>query len=188
MKRGGIRSPWPLLTAVVLGMSLARGAVPEICGDGAVPISQRQRAPPAVAAYFDSLGQERFDQRAACARWAGMSYRRSKDRENASAAYPLPARFIVFPAPGIELQRLANWAGNTRLVKSVEFARTFLVVVIRPADVRTPIARIPRFAPGVLRGARLRRSGLPDDVARAVHRAWRHTVLLATLGPQQLPK
>ncbi|HEV7608113.1 MAG TPA: S8 family serine peptidase [Steroidobacteraceae bacterium] len=129
MKVGGIRSPWPLLAAAVLGMSLARGAVPEICGDGDVAGAQRQRAPPGITAYFDSLGQGRFDQRAACARWAGISYRRNRDRESkAPAANPLPARFIVFPARGIELQRLANWAGNTHLIKNVEFARTFLIV------------------------------------------------------------
>ncbi|MEO8019031.1 MAG: hypothetical protein ABI769_14555, partial [Pseudomonadota bacterium] len=128
MKCRGIRSPWTLLTAAVLGVSLARAAVPEICGESEVSASQRQRAPPAVTAYFDSLGHERFDQRAACARWAGMSYRRSKGRDNAPTADPLPARFIVFPARGVELHRLANWAGNTPLIKNVEFAHTFLVV------------------------------------------------------------
>jgi len=129
MKRRGIRSSWPLLAAVVLGMSLARGAVPEICVEGDISASRDQRAPAAIAAYFDSLGQGRFDQRAACARWAGMSYRRGMDRDsNAPAADPLPARFIVFPADGIELSRLAKWAGNMQLVKNVEFARRFLVV------------------------------------------------------------
>jgi hypothetical protein len=129
MKPGGIRSPWPLLAAAVLGVSLARGAVPDICDTIEVSASQRQRAPPAVTAYFDSLGRNRFDQRAACARWAGMSYGRHRAlTSNAPAADPLPARFIVFPADGVELQRLANWAANTHLTKSVELARTFLVV------------------------------------------------------------
>ena len=129
MTRGGIRTSWPLLAAAVFGMSLARAALPEICSEGDVSASRRQRAPPAVTAYFDSLGQNRFDQRAACARWAGMSYRRINAQQNtAPAANLLPARFIVFPAEGVELPRLANWAGNTKLVKNVELARTFLVV------------------------------------------------------------
>src|SRR5688572_8741238 len=110
MKRGGIRSPWPLLAAAVLGVSLARGAVPGICDEGIDAVSQGQRAPAAVTAYFNSLGAARFDQRAACARWAGMSYRQRKDDE--PAAHQLPARFIVFPEQGVELQRLANWAAN----------------------------------------------------------------------------
>jgi hypothetical protein len=126
MKHGGIRPSWLLIVAATLGVPLALGAaVPEICLGGSSP-ADLQREPPDVAEYFGSLAGGRFDQRAACAHWAGMSYRRSGDRKD--DANPEPARFIVFPADGIDLQRLAYAMEGTSLVKSVEVSRSYLVV------------------------------------------------------------
>jgi hypothetical protein len=130
MKRRGIRPSWALLAAASLGVPLTLGASPDICGGSGFSAAQPEREPPAVAVYFDSLGQAPFDQRAACARWAGMSYRRSSDRKD--KANPEPARFIVFAADGVERHRLAYWADSTPLIKGVELARNFLIVSFAP--------------------------------------------------------
>jgi hypothetical protein len=130
MKRRGIRPGWSLLAAASLGVPLTLGAAPDICGGSGSSAAQGPREPPAVVAYLDSLRSDPFDQRAACARWAGMSYRRSSDRKE--KANPEPARFIVFAADGIELHRLAYWAGTTPLVKGIELARSFLIVSFAP--------------------------------------------------------
>jgi hypothetical protein len=128
MTTGTTGSLLPFFVAVVLGSSLASAAVPKVCGESSSLSSRWQRAPQAVTEYFDSTGNERFDQRTACARWAGMFYNRKGTRgNNAPAADALPARFIMFPAAGVSLQQLANWLGRTRLVRHIEPARNFLV-------------------------------------------------------------
>ena len=129
MTSGTTGSLRPLLVAVVLGSSLAHGAVPEICGENTSTKSRWQRTPPAITEYFNSTGNGRFDQRAACARWAGMFYSRKGTRgHNVPAADSLPARFILFPAEGVTLQQLTHWLDRTRAVRNIEPARNFLVV------------------------------------------------------------
>jgi hypothetical protein len=129
MTRGASRALRPLLVAAVLSASFAHGAIPEICRDDTSAAARWQRAPPAVSAYFDSLGEARFDLRTACARWAGMFYSRKSTRSGAApAADPPSARFIVYPAAEVSLQELAGWFGKTRLARNVETAGNFLVV------------------------------------------------------------
>src|SRR5690349_14586298 len=123
----------PLVAAAMFGASLAGAAVPQICADVNSPASEWQRTPQAVMEYFDSQGNQRFDQRAACARWAGMFYsRRSTRVDYVPAADPLPARFIVYPAAGISLQQLAYSFSRLGVARNFEVARTFLVVSFAP--------------------------------------------------------
>ena len=119
----------PLAAAAMFGASVAGAAVPQICADPNTVAAEWQRAPQAVTEYFDSQGNQRFDQRTACARWAGMFYSRRGNRvDNVPASDSMPARFIVYPAAGISLQQLAFSLGRTSVVKGFETARNFLVV------------------------------------------------------------
>src|SRR6478735_2258388 len=99
----------PLAAAAMFGASLAGAAVPQICAEVGSPAAEWQRAPQAVTEYFDSQGNQRFDQRTACARWAGMFYTRRGSRiDNVPASDSMPARFIVYPSSGVSLQQLAS--------------------------------------------------------------------------------
>jgi len=123
----------PLAAAAIFGASVAGAAVPQVCADANSLAAEWQRGPQAVMEYFDSQGNQRFDQRTACARWAGMFYSRRGSRvDNVPAAEPLPARFIVFPAAGISLQQLASSFGRTGVARNVQVTRTFLVVSFAP--------------------------------------------------------
>lgn len=86
------------------------------------------RAPPAVSTYFDSLGAKPFDQRAACARWAGtFSKRNRKLADRAPDTPPIPARFIIYPMKGTPVRHLAEWLAEYGNVRDVEIAETFVV-------------------------------------------------------------
>ena len=57
------------------------------------------REPAAVADYFRGAAAGVYDQRDACARWAGTYSATARASGGRSSVEPLPARFIVFPAP-----------------------------------------------------------------------------------------
>jgi len=127
----------------VFGASLAHAAAPDICGQGDPQAARLQRAPSAIVEYLDSQHGGSFDQRTACARWAGMFYtRRGVTTNNSPAANPLPARFILFPADGVSVHELATWLGKARAVRSIELARNFLVASFSP---RLSTARLREF-------------------------------------------
>ena len=116
------------MAGAALAVSLARAATPAICLDETGRGAQRLRAPPAVVAYLDQLETAPFDQRSACARWAGTFSKRNRSvADHTSAANPLPARFILFPAAHLELRELAEWLADRGLVRDVEIADSFLI-------------------------------------------------------------
>ncbi|HEU5137212.1 MAG TPA: hypothetical protein VFU13_18835, partial [Steroidobacteraceae bacterium] len=81
-----------------------------------------------MIAYLDSLGDESFDLRAACAQWAGTF---SKRHQSAAAsprrAQKISARLIVYPAEGGNARRLDTWLRQTGYVRHVERSRNFVV-------------------------------------------------------------
>jgi subtilisin family serine protease len=125
-----------LAAGAALAASLVRAAAPGICLDEATRGAQ-QRAPPAVEAYLESLGSRPFDQRSACARWAGtFSHRNQRIAANVPSSNPVPARFILFPATGIELRDLAEWLAENAPVRDVEIANRLLIATF-PRRVET---------------------------------------------------
>ena len=116
----------PLAATTALGASLALPA-PQICGaDGSWGLERR--APQEVFDYMDSIGRAAFDQRAACASWAGTySARRSARAGSDEATVPMAARLIIFPAAGTHLRELTAWLARTGHVRSMEQTRTYVV-------------------------------------------------------------
>ena len=81
-----------------------------------------------MAAYLDSLGDNRFDLRVACAQWAGtFSKRHQFAADSARSAQKLSARFIVYPAEGGDLSQLSAWLKQTGYVYQLERSRNFVV-------------------------------------------------------------
>jgi hypothetical protein len=76
--------------------------------------------------YLDALGTEVFDQQAACARWAGTQSARRTARARPGVA--APARFMLFPAKGNDVRRLAGVLARSPAVREVERSRNYLVV------------------------------------------------------------
>jgi hypothetical protein len=90
--------------------------------------------------YMDSLGNSRFDLRAACAHWAGMfSKRHQSAADSSQPTGQQPARLIMFPADGRTEHELADWLKHTGYVKGLELARNNIVAVFSR---RTPAARL----------------------------------------------
>ena len=117
-----------MASVTAFAASLAVASLPHLCNDDGQWRSAGQRAPPAVADYLDSLGRATFDQRAACAHWAGtFSARHRMSADSASTSVPVPARFILFPAEGIDVRQLANWLGGINDVRGIEKSRSFVV-------------------------------------------------------------
>lgn len=86
------------------------------------------RAPAAVQTYLESLGPAVFDQRAACARWAGTFSYRNRTIADAKLRGPAPpARFILFPAASMPLHSFANWLAESGGVREVEIASAFVI-------------------------------------------------------------
>jgi hypothetical protein len=101
--------------------------VPGVCLDETARGAQ-QRAPPAVRTYLESLGSHMYDQRSACARWAGtFSFRHQNNAANVPVTNPVAARFILFPADGVKLRDLADWLAETAPVREVEITDYFLI-------------------------------------------------------------
>jgi hypothetical protein len=111
----------------VLAVSLARAAVPGICLSETERGAQ-QRAPPSVRTYLESLGSHPYDQRSACALWAGtFSFRNRNIAATVPATNPVPARFILFPAAGLDLRQLAGWLAAAAPVRDVEITDNFVI-------------------------------------------------------------
>jgi hypothetical protein len=120
----------PLVAAATFGASFAFAAVPNLCDHGGRWRTTAARAPDAVMGYLDSLGDERFDLRAACAHWAGaFSQRHQSAVDSPRTSRQLAARFIVFPAEGSSQRQLVEWLKHTGYVRQIERARNFVVVV-----------------------------------------------------------
>jgi hypothetical protein len=118
----------PFAAATTFGASFAFAAAPNLCDHGGRWTSTTTRAPDAITAYLDSLGNERFDLRAACAHWAGtFSKRHQFAADNPQAAQKLPARLILYPAEGGDPRQLFNWLKQTGYVHQLERSRNFVV-------------------------------------------------------------
>ena len=119
----------PLAAATTLGASCALAAAPNLCANGGHWAAPTARAPVAVVEYLDSLGDSRFDLRAACAHWAGMfSQRHQSAADSAQQTRQIPARLIVFPAEGRSQRELVDWLKRTGYVRNLERSRKFVVV------------------------------------------------------------
>ena len=82
-----------------------------------------------MVAYLDSLGEERFDQRSACARWAGtFSIRHQSAAQNPQSARKVPPRLIMYPAEGVTQRDLVLSLKKTGYVYQVERTNKFVIV------------------------------------------------------------
>jgi hypothetical protein len=117
------------IAATALGASLAQAAVPRLCGNGGQWENAGERAPQAITQYLASLGQTAFDQRAACAYWAGTYSNRHRRGEADTVSERVPVRFILFPTAGLDIGQLMKWLVQSGHVRSVQKARTFVVAV-----------------------------------------------------------
>jgi hypothetical protein len=124
--RGVLRKMLPMAVSA-FGASLAFADLPQICEPGAAA-QTAQRAPAAITEYFEQLGRSHFDQRDACARWAGTYSARNRVPDSHSRGDAVPARFIVFPAQDVGLKELAARLNRAMHVHSVEIASRFVVV------------------------------------------------------------
>jgi hypothetical protein len=116
----------PLAATTALSASLALPR-PQICSEGN-SWDLNLRAPREVLEYVDSLGQSEFDQRAACAFWAGTwSARRSARAVSIDGAEPMAARFIIFPAEGTSLRELTGWLARSGHVRGMERTGSYVV-------------------------------------------------------------
>lgn len=117
----------PMAASVACGASLAAGS-PRIC-DAATTWDDADAGPPEVIAYIGSLGAAPFDQRAACARWAGLYSSRRADRlREGRAGEAAPARLILFPASGHDVRQLATALARNPHVRHFERARDYVIV------------------------------------------------------------
>jgi hypothetical protein len=115
----------PMAASVTFGASLAIEP-PRICEQS---VEWSGAGPAEVLAYIDSLGTAPFDQRAACAHWAGIYSSRRGDRlREGHAAEAAPARLIVFPAAGSDVRQLATALARHPHVRHFERARDYLIV------------------------------------------------------------
>src|SRR5262245_58106408 len=109
---------------MLLGGSLAFAGSPTICTDGGVWPVSAGRTPPAVAEYLQSLGDAPFNQRNACALWAGsFSIRNALAASNGTSKQVLPARLILFPAEGVLRSKFVEWLKQTGNVRHIEIAK-----------------------------------------------------------------
>ncbi len=128
LARGFFTILLPFAASAALAGGLAQANEPGICGRNQVGSPNGLRAPAAVTAYLDSLsGSTRFDLRDACASWAGTNSDRRRRANDGARGDPVPARFIVFPAPDVEMQALASHLKRDNHVYSVETASRFVV-------------------------------------------------------------
>jgi len=121
----------PLAASATLSASLAHSALPQICGIEQTWSTPGRRVPSEVDAYFAVTDQESgaFDMRAACANWAGLNGgRREVLARDGRTAEPPPARFIIFPAAGLNVRQLGAWLARTSHIRAIERAPNYLVV------------------------------------------------------------
>jgi hypothetical protein len=94
---------------------------------------QAGRAPVVVGEYLRSLNHERFDLRSACAKWAGTFSRRHQALAQRKALGAIVApRFMLFPAPDLDVRRLASWLSRDPATRTLERARTFVIAEFDP--------------------------------------------------------
>jgi subtilisin family serine protease len=118
----------PFAAATTFGATFALAAAPNLCDHGGQWTATAARAPAAVTAYLDSLGNDRFDLRAACAHWAGTFSKRHQIAANSpQSAQKLSARLIVYPADGGNPHQLAEWLKQTGHVRLIERTRNFVI-------------------------------------------------------------
>jgi subtilisin family serine protease len=119
-----------LFAAAVCGASLAAVGSPNLCDNGGRWTQTGARAPAPVAEYFRTLGDDRFDLRAACALWARSYTRRHQLAAAGHDGSKAPApRLILFPAPGTTQGQLVDWLKRTGYVRDIERANHFVVAV-----------------------------------------------------------
>jgi hypothetical protein len=119
----------PLAAAATFGASCALAAAPNLCDHGGQWTVTAARAPAAVTAYLDALGDDAFDQRAACARWAGtVSNRHQTAAKSPQSTHKVPPRLVMYPADGIAARDLIASLKATGYVREVEKSRNFVVV------------------------------------------------------------
>ena len=117
----------PMAASVACGASLAAGS-PHIC-DTAIDWGTAGSGPAEVVEYIETLGPAPFDQRAACARWAGIYSSRRGDRlRKGHAAQAAPARLILFPSAGHDVRQLATALARSAHVRHFERAREYVIV------------------------------------------------------------
>jgi hypothetical protein len=118
----------PFAAATTFGASFAFAAAPNLCDHGGRWATTTARAPAAVVSYLDSLGDDRFDLRAACAKWAGtFSKRHQTAADSPQSAHKLSARLIVYPAGGSNPHQLAEWLKQTGHIRLMEQTPKFVV-------------------------------------------------------------
>ena len=117
-----------MLAVAFSGASVAVAGAPNLCDHGGRWTSIGARAPVAVSSYLQTLGNERFDLRAACAHWAGtFSKRHLAAAANPDALKPPQSRFILFPAPSLNQRQFVDWLKHTGYVRDIERASHFVV-------------------------------------------------------------
>lgn len=109
---------------------------PVICGGESWTAAGR-RTPPEVAVYLHRLADDVYDQRAACASWAGL-----KPRPRSSSSRATPARFIIFPAANVPVRRLAAHLADLPDVRAIERARGYVVATFAPSIDGATVSRI----------------------------------------------
>ncbi len=123
---------------MILGGSVVVAASPNLCANGGNWSSGGGRMPAAVDEYLSSLGDGRFDLRAACALWA-RSYSRRHQLAAIGKDLAPPPRIILFAAPGTTQHGLVDWLKRTGYVRDIERASHFVVAVFSK---HTPTARL----------------------------------------------
>jgi len=119
-----------LAVATTFGASCALAAAPNLCAHGGRWATTSDRAPAAVVDYLVSLGNSRFDLRAACAHWAGMfSQRHQAAVDAARQKQQVPARLIIYPAEGTTQEQLVEWLRHTGYVRRLELTSNYIVAL-----------------------------------------------------------
>jgi hypothetical protein len=115
-----------MATMLLTCVALAHAGTPQVCSSDD---SGGARAPPELTAYLESLGDQPFDLRSACTRWAAGFSGRHQRLLNipASPEGATPARFILFPGPGTDIDALARFVSGTSHIARFERSTGFVV-------------------------------------------------------------
>jgi len=139
----------PFAAASAFGASFAHAAAPNLCDHGG-RWEATARAPTAVVNYLESLGENRFDMRSACARWAGsFSIRHQNAAENSQSSLKVPPRLIMYPADGVTQREFILWLKQTGYLHHVERTRKFVIASFSkymPTDRLTAVINSPQVA------------------------------------------
>lgn len=113
------------MAATALGASCAAAGLPNLCDHDGHWQATGLRSPAAVDGYLQTLGNEPFDMRAACALWARTFTRRHQPATNGNQAPP--PRLILFPAAGTPQRIFVDWLKRSGYVRGIERANRFVV-------------------------------------------------------------